>query len=222
MGKPYRGVSWMALTFAAAALFGAAADPAPWGQPKTLPASGKRPVAASPMVAPSAPDRDTGPDPPIHAPRTGGSATSSIGHIRIPAIGVDARVIPLGLAPDGSLQVPQDYGLAGWWTGGPFPGEPGPAVVVGHVDSKAAGPAVFYWLQALRPGDLIIVWRAGEARSRFVVRSLEWYAKTAFPTRRVYGSVPGPALRLITCGGAFDRSTGHYVDNLVVFAVPET
>jgi hypothetical protein len=142
-----------------------------------------------------------------------------VGHILIPAIGVEASVIPLGLAPDGTLEVPQDYGLAGWWTGGPFPGEPGPAVVVGHVDSKA-GPAVFYRLRSLRPGDPILVWRPGAERARFVVESTLWVAKSAFPTRRVYGSVAGPALRLITCGGAFDRATGHYLDNLIVFAVP--
>jgi hypothetical protein len=75
-------------------------------------------------------------------------------------------------------------------------------------------------LRNLRPGDLIVVWRHGRVQSRFVVDSMGWYAKTAFPTRRVYGAVPGPALRLITCGGDFDYDTGHYVDNLVVFAVP--
>jgi hypothetical protein len=141
------------------------------------------------------------------------------GHILIPTIGVDAPLIPLGISPDGTLEVPEDWGVAGWFTGGAFPGEPGPAIVAGHVDSTI-GPAVFYRLPELRPGDVIVVWRNGDLRSRFRVISLKWFPKSAFPTQRVYGSVASPALRLITCGGAFDSSTGHYVDNLVVFASP--
>jgi Sortase domain len=221
VGRPSPGLSWVALALAAAALFGVAADPAPAGLPRAGPGSERTLVRRSPIATPPTARSDAGVAPLVRPSPTLGARKRSVGHMLIPAIGVDAKVIPLGLAPDGSLEVPQDYGLAGWWTGGPFPGERGPAVIVGHVDSKA-GPAVFYWLRALRPGDLIIVWRAGEARSRFVVDSMEWYAKTAFPTRRVYGSVPGAALRLITCGGDFDHNTGHYVDNLVVFAIPET
>jgi sortase (surface protein transpeptidase) len=221
VGRPSSGLSWVALTLTAAALFGVAADPAPAGFPKAGPGGERTLVRRSSIGARPTPQSEAAVDPLARPSPTPGARNRSVGHILIPAIGVDAKVIPLGLASDGSLEVPLDYGLAGWWTGGPFPGEPGPAVIVGHVDSKA-GPAVFYWLRALRPGDRIIVWRAGEARSRFVVDSMEWYAKAAFPTRRVYGPVPGPALRLITCGGAFDHSTGHYVDNLVVFAVPET
>jgi sortase (surface protein transpeptidase) len=117
------------------------------------------------------------------------------------------------------LEVPKDWGVAGWFSGGPFPGEPGPAVVAGHVDSRS-GPAVFYRLPELQQGDLIVVWRRGGVRSRFRVESLKWFSKTAFPTQLVYGSIDTAALRLITCGGAFDSSTGHYVDNLVVFASP--
>lgn len=143
----------------------------------------------------------------------------SAGHIVIPAIGVDAPLIPLGRASDGTLEVPKDWQVAGWFAGGPFPGEPGPAVVVGHVDSTS-GPAVFYRLRELRRGDVIVVGAEGRGRSRFRVVSSEWFAKSAFPTRRVYGPVSGPALRLVTCGGLFDESTGHYLDNLVVFAAP--
>jgi hypothetical protein len=132
---------------------------------------------------------------------------------------VDAELIPLGVTRLGALEVPQDWGVAGWFTGGPFPGGPGPAVVVGHVDSTV-GPAVFYRLRELQQGDVIEVWRKGGIRSRLQVVSLRWFSKSAFPTQLVYGSVATPALRLITCGGAFDDSTGHYVDNLVVFASP--
>jgi sortase (surface protein transpeptidase) len=166
----------------------------------------------------SRPERSQGTDQAL-AKRT--SAPSRRGHILIPAIGVEAPLMPLGLAAEGTLEVPQDWGVAGWFTGGPFPGEPGPAVVAGHVDSTV-GPAVFYRLPELRPGDVIVVWRNGDVRSRFRVTSLKWFPKSAFPTQSVYGSVASPALRLITCGGAFDRSTGHYVDNLVVFATPVT
>lgn len=144
---------------------------------------------------------------------------STMGHILIPAIGVDSSLIPLGLTRNRTLEVPKDWGVAGWFSGGPFPGEPGPAVVAGHVDSRS-GPAVFYRLPELQQGDLIVVWRRGGLQSRFRVESLKWFQKTAFPTELVYGSIDTPALRLITCGGAFDSSTGHYVDNLVVFASP--
>jgi Sortase domain len=142
---------------------------------------------------------------------------SSTGHIRIPSIGVDTSLIPRRLNPDRTLKVPKAWGVAGWFEGGPFPGEPGPAVVVGHVDSTS-GPAVFYRLRELHRGDVIVVWRKGGIRSRFRVESLRWFPKSAFPTQLVYGATATPALRLITCGGAFDQSTGHYVDNLVVFA----
>jgi hypothetical protein len=135
----------------------------------------------------------------------------------IPAIGVSSELVRLGLQDDGSLQVPSDFSVAGWWVGGASPGEKGPAVIVGHVDS-GAGPAVFYRLQQLRPGDVVWVAREDHADVRFVVQRLERVPKARFPTRAVYGPQPEAALRLVTCGGAFDRSTGHYVDNVIVFA----
>jgi sortase (surface protein transpeptidase) len=135
----------------------------------------------------------------------------------IPAIGVDAAVIRLGLNPDDTLEVPTDFGVTGWWSGGTLPGRPGPAVIVGHVDSKA-GPAVFYRLRELQPGDVVIVWGAGGSVARFIVQGAEQIRKDAFPTERVYGSVGFAALRLITCGGGFDRESGHYLDNVVVYA----
>jgi hypothetical protein len=138
--------------------------------------------------------------------------------LEIPAIGVRAPVIPLGLNPDRSLEVPRRFDQTGWWTGGPRPGEPGPAVIAGHVDSTD-GPAVFYRLGDLRRGAVIAVVRRDGSRARFTVQRSERYPKAHFPTARVYAPTRGPTLRLITCGGAFDHSTGHYVDNTVVYAV---
>jgi sortase (surface protein transpeptidase) len=138
--------------------------------------------------------------------------------LEIPAIGVDAPLIPLGLNADRSLEVPTDYGDAGWWTGGPRPGERGPAVIAGHVDSKT-GPAVFYRIGDLEPGAAIAVVRRDGTRARFTVVGSERYPKADFPTARVYGRTRGATLRLITCSGVFDRASGHYLDNTVVYAV---
>lgn len=140
--------------------------------------------------------------------------------LRIPAIGLTARVGPLGLNPDGSLEVPSDFAATGWYRAGPEPGEVGAAVIVGHVDSTT-GPAVFYDLETLRRGDRITVIRTDRTRVSFRVQALRRVAKDDFPTTRVYGKTRWPALRLITCDGEFDRSTGHYVDNLIVFARAE-
>jgi LPXTG-site transpeptidase (sortase) family protein len=137
--------------------------------------------------------------------------------IEIPAIGVDAPVVPLGLEPSGTLEAPEGLAETGWWTDGPEPGEAGPAVVAGHVDSRA-GPAVFYRLNELRPGDGVEVVREDGSSVAFVVERLEQHPKADFPTEAVYGDTEGSALRLITCGGAFDRSTGHYLDNVIVYA----
>ena len=137
--------------------------------------------------------------------------------IIISAIDVNAKVIDLGLNPDGTLEVPTNYAEAGWWKGGSQPGEIGSAVIVGHVDSKT-DPAVFYDLQQLMPGDLIkVVDRDGRVVN-FEVERLKQVSKDNFPTREVYGMTSLPTLRLVTCGGKFDRSSGHYVDNVIVFA----
>ena len=136
--------------------------------------------------------------------------------VEVPAIGVDAQVVNLGLSPDGTLEVPQEYDVAGWYSLGPRPGEVGPAVIVGHVDSYK-GAAVFYRVRDLEPGMTVAVWRGGKPYS-FVITQVSQYPKDAFPTDKVYGSVDYPALRLITCGGVFNDQTGHYTDNIVVFA----
>jgi sortase (surface protein transpeptidase) len=132
---------------------------------------------------------------------------------------VSSRLVRLGLNPDGTMEVPRDYGLGGWFTGGAMPGQDGPAVIAGHVDSKS-GPAVFYRLGELRPGDTVRVLRADRGWVAFEVTGVARYAKREFPTDAVFGPVTGPVLRLVTCGGTFDRSTGHYLDNVVVSAHP--
>jgi len=137
--------------------------------------------------------------------------------IEIDAIGVSAPVIRLGLNPDGTLEVPTRFGDTGWWTGGARPGERGPAVIAGHVDSRS-GPAVFFRLDRLRARDAIVVVLRDGSRVRFLVQRTARYRKAAFPTAAVYGPTRLPTLRLITCSGAFDAASGHYVDNTVVYA----
>jgi sortase (surface protein transpeptidase) len=136
--------------------------------------------------------------------------------ITIPNIGVHSFLVHLGLNPDGSLQVPTSFHVAGWFVHSVAPGAVGPAVIVGHVDSKS-GPGIFYKLGDLRPGDQIDVARADGTTAHFVITAVRQYAKAQFPTLAVYGNTPTPTIRLITCGGAFDNATGHYVDNTIVW-----
>jgi len=137
--------------------------------------------------------------------------------LAIPAIGVGTPLVRLGLNPDGTLEVPTDFSVAGWYRFGPRPGERGAALIAGHVDSTE-GPAVFYRLSELTPGDVVEVRLADRTEARFRGYAVREYAKTAFPSSLVYGATTDPELRLVTCGGPFDSSTGHYLDNVVVFA----
>jgi sortase (surface protein transpeptidase) len=142
-------------------------------------------------------------------------------HIRIPAIGVSARVGPLGLASDGTMATPRNFANTGWFRPGPEPGERGPAVVAGHVDSYN-GPAVFFKLGDLRRGDSIAITRADHSVIHFTVQGLERWPKSTFPTKRVFGRTRGATLRLITCSGDFNHATGHYLDDTIVYAVRRT
>jgi Sortase domain len=167
-----------------------------------------------PRLAPrgQAPRGDRDRDEPVdryHGPRP----TS----IEIPAIAVSAPVIALGLNSDGTLEVPTDFGETGWYEQRAEPGELGPAVITGHVDSET-GPAVFYRLSELGLGDLIEVHREDGTTARFLVNRVKDWPKASFPTRQVYGDTKGSVLRLVTCSGSFDESTGHYVDNTIVYA----
>ncbi len=139
--------------------------------------------------------------------------------LTIPSIDVEAPLERLAVRDDGTLAAPVDFARAGWFAEGPAPGERGPAVIVGHVDSQD-GPAVFYRLAELAPGDPIEVTLADDSVARFTVTDTLEAAKDAFPTEAVYGPTPGPTLRLITCTGAFDRAARHYLSNLVVYATP--
>ena len=125
----------------------------------------------------------------------------------------------MGKAPDGSVEVPQRWEEVGWYDGGARPGEQGPAVLLGHVDSKR-GPAVFVRLPQVEVGAVVEVLDSEGGTTRFSVDRVEQHPKTRFPTEAVYLPVLRPELRLVTCGGAFDRATGHYVDNIVVYASP--
>jgi sortase (surface protein transpeptidase) len=138
--------------------------------------------------------------------------------VRVPAIGVDSGLLRLGTDAAGVLVPPDDFDRAGWFAGGAVPGDVGPAVVAGHVDS-VDGPAVFSRLGELGPGAEVLVDRADGTTARFAVTGVGRYPKRDFPTESVYGPTPRAELRLVTCGGEFDRSARSYLDNVVVTAV---
>jgi LPXTG-site transpeptidase (sortase) family protein len=137
--------------------------------------------------------------------------------LAIPLIGVKSNLITLGLATGGAMQVPSSVAVAGWYTGSPRPGSTGSSVIVGHVDSTSAH-GVFYRLDELKAGDDVYVKRADGTTAEFRVTGIKQYLKDEFPTQEVYGPTPDAELRLITCGGAFDSATGHYLSNVVVYA----
>ncbi|MBV9094277.1 MAG: class F sortase [Streptosporangiaceae bacterium] len=172
-----------------------------------------RPAAAIVLPAPAgpvaAPPRPSGPRP-VARPVT----------LTIPAIGVQTPLVSLGLAVDGTLQVPPTAAVAGWYTGGPRPGAIGPAVIAGHIDSRA-GPGVFFRLAELHPGDRVYVRRADGTLAVFRVTSVQMYPKDSFPTQAVYGPTPDAELRLITCGGTFAAARGSYLSNVVVYATQQ-
>jgi sortase (surface protein transpeptidase) len=137
--------------------------------------------------------------------------------IDIPRIGVTSSLDRLGRARDKTVEVPTRWEVAGWYAAGTRPGDPGSAVILGHVDSKR-GPAVFFRLRELRKGDEIEVGRADGSTIRFTVERVAQYDKRRFPTDEVYYPTLTPALRLVTCGGEFDATAGHYRSNVIVFA----
>lgn len=166
------------------------------------------PVPAAPTVALEPPPQ-AAPDPPKPLA------------LHIPAIGVNAPIEQTGIQPDQTLEVPDAADVASWYTGSPEPGQFGPSVLLGHVDYHRQ-PGVFAHLDQLRPGDDVLVDLEGGTTARFVVSAVERHPKSSFPTDRVYGDTDQRALRLITCGGVFDHGTGHYVDNVIVWAeIPE-
>jgi sortase (surface protein transpeptidase) len=183
----------------AAAIIGAATIP----HRMAAAPSWEKPVPSPAPVAVTAPAER-----PLQGPPT---------RVRVPRIGVDSSLVTLGLDRAGKLEAPKAYDTAGWYSDGPAPGDVGPAVLAGHVDSKA-GPAVFYRLHELKVGDRIEV-RRGRDTVTFTVSGVTRHPKNRFPTTAVYGPTPGAELRLVTCGGVFDRLRNSYRDNVVVFAV---
>jgi sortase (surface protein transpeptidase) len=137
--------------------------------------------------------------------------------VAIPKIGVASSLDRLGRAPDGTVQEPPRWERAGWYAPGTRPGDPGSAVILGHVDSKR-GPAVFFRLRELRQGDMVTIGRADGSSVRFIVQRTQQYPKDRFPTDEVYYPALTPALRLVTCGGEFDATAGRYRSNVIVFA----
>lgn len=196
--SPVRIRSWLAWTLLALALVsGCAAQPASPPAPSIVPMLPPSSTAAAPA------------DMPRSEPET----------VDVPKIGAFSTLVPLGLNADGTIQVPpvSEPRQAGWYQLGPTPGEAGPAVILGHVDgNKQEG--IFWRLKELAPGDRISVARRDGSTARFVVTRVEQIDKDEFPTDAVYGDTAGPELRLITCGGSFDRAAHSYLDNVIVYA----
>lgn len=173
-----------------------------------LPSTPGTPEAIGTPAPPATPEQSWVGAPPMAASRPV--------RVQIPAIGVDSELMDLGLADDGAMEVPPTGFPAGWFTGAPTPGELGPAIVVGHVDWD--GPAVFHDLVALAPDDEVVITREDGSTATFRVTRVEQYPKAAFPTDEVYGDIDHAGLRMITCGGYFDRAAASHHDNIVVFA----
>ena len=229
-GEAARATRLLRIVAAAGALVAAGTVVAACGHDRTgsairAPTSHTTPVsqaaANSPTPAPTGAGRPPalphGPTGPAHPARPAPPPAAVPVRLLIPAIGVNSGLEPLGLLPDDTLEPPHEWGVAGWYADGIRPGDPGPAVIAGHVDSRN-GPAVFFRLRELHAGAITIV-RTSDGRAlRFVVDSVRQYPKATFPTALVYGPTPLPELRLVTCTGDFDWAARSYLDNLVVSA----
>jgi sortase (surface protein transpeptidase) len=176
--------------------------------------TGAVPPAGPGAVPPTASNASAGPPARTALPR------STPVQMSIPAIDAASTLIPLQLNPDRTVQVPpvEKPMQAGWYSPGPTPGEIGSSVILGHVDGHSEA-GIFFRLRELRPGGQVLITRQDGITARFVVYQTEQVAKDDFPTDKVYGATARPELRLITCGGAFDRQSGNYRDNVIVFAV---
>lgn len=186
-------------------------------------ATGATGAASAPATpAPAAP-APTVPAPVASGTPAPGAAALAEGvapaRVDVPAIGLSEPLIDLGIAADGTMEVPVDADDVGWFTGGGRPGGRGPTVIAAHVDSTT-GPAAFFRLRELVPGDEVSVTDVDGGVVRYAVTEAVDVAKEEFPTARVFGARPTDQLRLVTCGGVFDRASGHYDENRVVFAEP--
>ena len=173
-------------------------------------------TSTSTTAAPTAGSSPTT-SPSTTAPSSGASQSDRPVRVKVPDLAIDAPIILLGLDQDQRLEVPGNATDTGWWTGGSVPGTQGPAVIAGHVNFKGQA-GVFQELGRLEPGDRVEVTLDDGTATAFMVDRVEQHPKDAFPTNAVYGPTPGSELRLITCGGDFNESSGHYDDNIVAFA----
>lgn len=180
--------------------------------------------AGTALPAPTAPQPGAAASGAAPGTTSSGPAVPALPHseptrLSIPDIGVNAPFVPLTLDAAGKLNAPPENNnnLVGWYADGPTPGEPGNAIVAGHVDTTT-GPAVFLLLSLLKPGSTAEITRADRTVVTFRVDSVETFAKDKFPDQRVYGDTPDPQLRIITCGGSYDHAKKDYRDNVVVFA----
>lgn len=167
--------------------------------------------AAPPSTTPPSPNAGSSSPAPTTLPE------SAPTRIHVPALGLTSDVMPLGLADDGSMEVPPGPYPVGWYDGSPTPGELGPAVLAGHVDWRGE-PGAFHGLHELVPGDEVTIDRADGTVAAFRVERVERHPKDAFPSDAVYGNIDHAGLRLITCGGPFDEEADNYTDNVIVFA----
>ncbi|MQA07979.1 MAG: class F sortase [Pseudonocardiaceae bacterium] len=189
------------------------------------PATSPNPEADPARAAPTAPTTPTEralntPAKPTTAKTVAGQALpeSRPVSLEVPSINVHTgEIIELGLQPDRALEVPEDAETAGWYEKSPTPGERGPAIIAGHVDYNHV-PGVFYRLHQLVVGAQATVHRADGTEAVFTVYRVDRYPKSGFPTEKVYGNTDEPELRLITCGGEFNRASGQYRDNIVAYA----
>ena len=189
-----------------------------------IPPVGQTAAASAPAPGPGVPAPEQarpGPD------RTAGGLGPAVvtvvrapARLRIPAIGVNAPVVPVGVQAGGWLAIPPDPSDVGWWAGGGFPGQPaGATILAGHIDSAASGPGALLRLQDARPGDGVTVVAGGRAY-RYRVAALRAYPKAGLPSAAVFGQQVTARLVIVSCGGPYDPATGHYLDNIVAYAVP--
>lgn len=222
---------WWRVVLAASVVL-AVTLPMVWEATRPPATAGVRPVATSvPESPPVAAVAETAT---AAAPQVGRTSSSAINDLRIvpdiapvalraPRVEIEALVAPVGIAAGSAaaMEVPEDPGRAGWYRHGPAPGDPeGVAVITAHVDSARTGPGAFFRLRELGPGDQVIVDLADGRVLTYQVQAREQMAKGALPTADLFRRSGAPALALVTCGGAFDRSRGSYEDNLIVWAVP--
>ncbi|MEV0967090.1 class F sortase [Microtetraspora glauca] len=161
----------------------------------------------------------TAPPPAPTLPPAAAMQPSSPRRLIVPRLGINAPIKSVGTDKSGAIETPpiSNHNLVGWYRGGPTAGEPGPAVMLGHKDTTTRS-AVFTRLHEIQYGDTIEVVRMDGTVAVFTVGGVEQANKQTFPTDRVYGSRENAELRLITCGGSYNRNTGHYVDNVIVYA----